>query len=479
MNQEKIIKSFDSFTANIENVVATLGKRTIFSLCVSFFIIFVSIMLIDNWIGLFNAQTNQLIKSRKIQNDLYDLKYHIATAESAQRGFLITGRDLYLTPFDQAIKKANHNMRAIEQGFSANFEKSQHKDNLLEKAKAYLVALVFEMQATIKLAKSGDNASAVNLINTDGSFQHMFEFNQTVDHLIKNQLASINEKVNIRNDNAFYARCLVIISSLIWLTLVVLVIKQMMKEMTSKEKLKITLRDEIALCEKKLSDQNLLVRTLALDYQQDVERERRQLSSELHDELGALFTATKMDISWLIKKLKGPLAQLSPSMMIEKLEKTTQYINAGISYHRQVIQQLNPAGLSTLGIWPTLQTLITDAAERNNWKLTLDLPEASTPIDETIGLVTYRLVQETLNNANKYAKANAISVMIMLDEHYLKLEIEDNGIGIDLTAQKSGSYGIAGMQNRIVAIGGKFEIISELGKGVLTRALIPLKVTGV
>ena len=479
MNQEKIIKSFDSFTANIENVVATLGKRTIFSLCVSFLIIIVSIVLIDNWIGLFNAQTNQIIKSRRVLNNLYELKYHVASAESAQRGFLITHREIYLGPFEQSVKNARKNVSNIEFGFESNVQPSQKDKDLLKLATSKLESKLSVMQAIIELAKRDNIKSAVSLVNTDTGLQAMAEFNQIVDDLIKDTHVSINQKVIIRDDNAFYARCLVIISSLIWLTLVVLVIKQMMKEMTSKEKLKINLRDEIALCKNKLSDQNLLVRTLALDYQQDVERERPQLSSELHDELGAIFTATKMDISWLIKKLKGPLAQLSPSMMIEKLEKTTQYINAGISFHRQVIQQLNPAGLSTLGIWPTLQTLITDAAERNNWKLTLDLPEASTPIDETIGLVTYRLVQETLNNANKYAKVDAISVIIMLDEHYLKLEIEDNGIGIDLTAQKSGSYGITGIQNRIVAIGGKFEIISELGKGVLTRALIPLKVTGV
>ena len=253
----------------------------------------------------------------------------------------------------------------------------------------------------------------------------------------------------------------------------------MMLEMTSKEKLKVALKDEIGICEKKLKDQNILVRALALDYQADVERERRKLSSELHDELGSIFTATKMDISWMVKKLKDQNTPISPALLIERLQKTTQYVNTGISFHRHIIEQLHPVGLSTLGFWVTLENMIKDAAIRNNWTLTLELPDKDAPLEETIGLVAYRLIQESLNNANKYAKATAVTVSAMLDETHLKIEIEDNGVGMDLKAEKQGTFGISGMQNRILAIGGKFEINSEPNKGVSIHVLIPLTISGI
>ncbi len=63
--------------------------------------------------------------------------------------------------------------------------------------------------------------------------------------------------------------------------------------------------------------------------------------------------------------------------------------------------------LSTFGFWPALNHLINDAAERNNWQLTFNLPDENTKLNETISLVVYRIVQETLNNANKYAKATS------------------------------------------------------------------------
>ena len=479
MNYQGVINTYTLLAKKAETVNATLGKRTIILLAISFIIIFTSILLIDNWIRLFNHQTAEIINTRKALNNLHELKFQVAHAESAQRSFLMTGHQKLVASFNNAMSAARQNIAFVESDLEKQPSKDQEAIDLLNTSASKLEVILAEMQVTIKLAQSGNVKSAIGMLNMDDGFDSMFALNQAIDQLINRYYQNIDTKVDIRHDNTIYARCLIILSSFVWLALVVLVLKQMMGEMSAKEHLKLSLTQEKDICEKKLSDQNVLVRTLALDYQADVERERRKLSSELHDELGAIFTATKMDISWLIKKLNEPIAPLSAKAMIEKLQKTTQYINKGISFHRRIIEQLNPAGLSVLGIWPAMRSLITDAAERNNWKLTLDLPNDATPLNETIALVAYRLVQETLNNANKYAKADAISVIIMMDETYLKVEIEDNGVGIDLTAQTTGAFGIAGMRNRIVAIGGNFKITSELGKGVLTLALIPLKVTGI
>ncbi|HSF70944.1 MAG TPA: ATP-binding protein, partial [Methylotenera sp.] len=158
----------------------------------------------------------------------------------------------------------------------------------------------------------------------------------------------------------------------------------------------------------------------------------------------------------------------------EKLKKTSSYVDQGIQFQRNIVQELHPAMLSTFGFWPALNSLISDAAERNNWQLTLNLPDENTKLNETISLVAYRVVQETLNNANKYAKATAVSVDVIMDEQYIKLEIQDNGVGMDTQLEKEKTHGLAGMRHRVLAIGGHFEIVSQPGNGVLTRALIPI-----
>ena len=86
-------------------------------------------------------------------------------------------------------------------------------------------------------------------------------------------------------------------------------------------------------------------------------------------------------------------------------------------------------------------------------------------------------MQETLNNANKYAKAKTVSVYLMLDDKFLKLEIEDSGVGVHMTVLVGKTRGLSGMRNRAMAIGGNFEILSEPGNNLLTRVLIPLDIT--
>jgi signal transduction histidine kinase len=68
-------------------------------------------------------------------------------------------------------------------------------------------------------------------------------------------------------------------------------------------------------------------------------------------------------------------------------------------------------------------------------------------------------------------------VQMVTDEKYLKVEIEDNGVGVDMNALDGNTHGLSGMRHRVLAIGGHFEMLSEPNKGVLIRALIPLDIS--
>jgi signal transduction histidine kinase len=259
--------------------------------------------------------------------------------------------------------------------------------------------------------------------------------------------------------------------------LVSFVLKQLLAEIAVKSEIQLQVAKENEIYEYKLMQQSKLLRSLALDYQADVERERQILSRELHDELGSILTATKMDVSWLMKKLKEVEPESLSAELVDKLKITNRYIDQGINFKRQVVQELHPSMISTFGFWPALRSLIEDSVARNQWQLTLNLPEETTVLHETISLVAYRIVQETLNNANKYAKASAVSIHMVLDEKFLKIEIQDNGIGIDMVSLQGNTHGLSGMRHRVLAIGGHFELDSELGKGLLTRVLLPLDIT--
>ncbi len=277
--------------------------------------------------------------------------------------------------------------------------------------------------------------------------------------------------INQRTGSIDAARSAVIFGPLLLMLLVVLVIRQLFLELADKNKTQILLSEINAANQLKLDEQANMLSELALSNLADVERERRHLARELHDELGSILTATKMDISWAIKSLKN-----SHPLIVEKLKKTSSYIDNGIYFKREIVQNLHPPMISSFGFWPALKNMIEDTAERNQWELNLIFPNEEIKINETIALVAYRVIQETLNNCSKYAKAKKVSVFIICDSTNLKIEVQDDGIGLDVSRlQESTTHGIRGMSHRVQAIGGKYNITSAVTAGVNTLVILPLK----
>ena len=456
-----------------ERIIALLGGRTIATLSAALLIAFGSVMFSDNWIVSFSKQVDTIKQVRENIGVLHQLKGNLYEAESAQRGFMITKRKDYLAPFNIALNNAKANIKLSEAlvNVSASPQNKVYELEKLRAISAIVEAKSAEMLLTIKLIEQNKIEEANQIINLDMGKLQMQNFVATTDKLVKHQSEIVEEMVTKRRNTVNLARASVIGGALILIFLVAMVIKQLLTELAAKSRAQQQVSKENADYEFKLKQQSQLLRSMALDYQADVERERQKLSRELHDELGSIFTATKMDLAWCIKKLN----QSAPDIA-EKLAKTTGYINQGIEYQRHIVQELHPSMISTFGFWPALTALIKDAAERNKWRLTLNLPHPTTPLNETISLIAYRIVQESLNNANKYAKATAVNVDVMLDEHYIKLEISDDGIGVDMQSLSGLTHGLSGMRHRVQAIGGHFEMISSPSRGVLISALLPLDV---
>jgi signal transduction histidine kinase len=454
-----------------EHLVLQLGGRTISILFIALMIAFGSVMFSDNWIVSFSKQVEVIKQVRENIAVLSQLKADLFEAENAQRGYIITKRKEYIAPFNTALSKARANINLSETLVknSASEKNLVIELQLLKEISANIEAKSAEMILTTRLIELNKIEEANQVVNLDIGRQQMQKFIIETDKLIKQQTTDLDSMVKKRQKTITLARISVIGGALTLIFLVVIVIKQLLEELAAKSQLQQKISKENADYGVKLKEQTKLLRSMALDYQADVERERQKLSRELHDELGSIFTATKMDLAWCMKKL----AETAPEIT-EKLAKVTGYVDQGIQYQRHIVQELHPSMISTFGFWPALGALIQDAVDRNKWQLTTNLPDETTPLNETISLVTYRIVQESLNNASKYAKATAVNVDVMLDNHFVKLEISDNGIGINMLALDGSTHGLSGMRHRVLAIGGQFEMHSKPNEGVLIRVLIPL-----
>lgn len=326
-----------------------------------------------------------------------------------------------------------------------------------------------ELQVAISLANKGNLEAAMQMVHGEEGRNRMQQFMQKTRELMDDLGKDVGEMMERRNNTMAAGRFSVAASILLVLVLLVLSVKKLVEEIVDRDRRSKQLETDVVNFEQKLDERTRMLKTLAVDYQYDVERERRKLARELHDEMGSILTATKMDISWVLRKIKDGSPEAS-----EKLTRTLRYLDQGIELKRRVVQDLHPSLLTTFGLIPALKALIESAAERNQWELDMVLPEEGTYISEALGLIAYRVVQETLTNATKYAQATKVSVHLQVDDRFLKLEIEDNGKGMDMTQGYEVTHGLKGMRHRVMAIGGKLQIESEPGKGMFTLALIPL-----
>ena len=213
---------------------------------------------------------------------------------------------------------------------------------------------------------------------------------------------------------------------------------------------------------------------LAWHLQSVSEDEKTQLARELHDELGSILTASKMDVAWVHGKLKA-----SEPAIAEKLARALANLDLGIALKRRIIEDMRPTVLTNFGLATALRTLAEEAAQRNHWRLQLQLPDADVALDEQVAIALFRVAQESLNNAAKYAEASHVAVSLRIEPGTVTLDILDNGIGIqaaDLTRERT--HGLLGMRQRVAARGGAFEIRRREPRGTEVRVSMPAEPGG-
>lgn len=451
---------------NLRNRVGTHVFWTIF-----FAIVFsaLAVLFTDYWLEKIADSNSKTISTTEDLIAIHKIKAYLPIAESAQRGYLLTQKEEYLKPFESNIILLHQALNQLTT--SKDLQNDPEKKYVLDLLAA-VDGRIAEMRLTIALADKRKIDEALEVVNLNQGLLLMEKIYVLEDNFLKYQYDNLKKYRQVRSEKVDWARALIISTILVLLVVIVTTFKTVLREIIEKDKIREELAIGTQLNAQKLIDTTKQLQTLALDAQGDIERERNKLARELHDELGSILTATKMDVSWVIKKLKD----IAPDIA-EKLTKTNTYLDRGINFKRQIVEELHPSVVTTLGIWPAIKSLITNSAERNQWQLTLNMPEDTVRLNENIAMIAYRVVQETLNNASKYAKASKVFVHIMKDDDWLKLEVEDNGKGFDMSTLTGTTHGIAGMQHRVHAIGGNFEIISNLNQGTITRVLLPIKIT--
>ncbi len=135
---------------------------------------------------------------------------------------------------------------------------------------------------------------------------------------------------------------------------------------------------------------------------------------------------------------------------------------------------MRPTVLANFGLVTALRTLADEAAQRNNWTLDLQLPKDDIQLDEQTEIALFRVAQESLTNAAKYARASRVSIGLQVEDAQVALSIADNGVGImPADLKRTHTHGLLGMRQRVAARGGRFDIRRGVPSGTDIHVVMP------
>lgn len=195
------------------------------------------------------------------------------------------------------------------------------------------------------------------------------------------------------------------------------------------------------------------------------ENERRRISRELHDGLGQLLSAAKLNFGMIeFAQSQGK------DKMDEIIKQIDNIISKAIVEARRIAHDLRPTTLDDFGLIPALRILCQEFSKLTGVKVKFQVSPLLERIDPKVEIALYRIIQESFNNISKYAEATEVSLDINRIENRVHVRVKDNGKGFDLdTAAKNKKagrgFGLLNMRERAELIGGKIDIISNLGQG--------------
>jgi signal transduction histidine kinase len=405
---------------------------------------------------------NEIEHAQLTRGALHKLLQQMLDAETGQRGFLLTGDPRYLEPYSTATADINQNLDSLHKMFA------DRPTELLGFAQLanHTARKLAEMDVSVRLRKQGNEEAWKFVLTTDVGKEHMDAIREQSTILI-NSATSRMEQAQLQIARSLQlARIGVAIVAMIGLLAFYMYLRQTNALKQGDQRQQEALERERDRLGRLVRDRTASLAELATHLQQVREDERGHLARELHDELGSLLTAAKLDVA----RLKSKLGSDSPDMT-QRLQHLTETLNSGIALKRRIIEDLRPSSLSNLGLVASLEILSREFAERSGLNITADVEAVD--LDPATQLTVYRLVQESLTNVGKYAQAKNVTISLQNFEHHVTVEVQDDGNGFDVATIRPTAHGLAGMRHRVEAAGGRLSIASADNAGTRISAVLP------
>lgn len=422
------------------------------------------VMLVINETGYSDAHNalSNLGTRGSVRIQIQTLMRQLVDAESGQRGYLLTGQEADLDPYQKAVEDVRETLKSLGDHYQANSLPAQLVRDIDRQAQVRLAA----MSRVLDLHRQGQTAQWQALLRSDAGRQSMDALRQKTAILLALENTRIDTERQALFDMLQLSRIGVNVMGGVTLLALFLFLRRTQLLIRARQWHEQALKAEQEHLEAEVLRRTEELKALARHLQTVREDERSRLARELHDELGALLTATKLDMA----RLRRMLGAMPPEVQ-ERLQHIHATLDQGIALKRRIIEDLVPSSLRNLGLASALKILASEFAQRAD--ITVNTTVEPVSLSPQAEITLYRLVQESFTNIAKYARASVIDLSVVREGERVRVRVQDNGVGFDTNVVKRSAHGLNGMRFRVESAGGVMQIRSAPGRGTGIEAWLP------
>jgi signal transduction histidine kinase len=441
------------------------------------YVILPPVLLIGFLVGLFfiaaagqtrlNAAEGRVHNSEDREQALDEFLAFITDAESEQRGYLLTGERSYLQSYAAAREKLAPALDRLHDSYASGGEPVEEISRLRLLSGQKLA----ELDETVALYDKAGLDPAMSATRTDIGKRTTRNILKSVAALRKEESAKLTSAIARWQSDLRLSRWITLGGAILNIGLIALATALVYVDMRRRARQATALRDQKQELARQVEERTRELTALSTHLQGVSELEKSALSRELHDELGGLLVAARMDLSWLQHRLPT-----SDPAIEQRFKRIHDSLSAGVDLKRRVVEELRPTLLDNMGLFAAVRWQFKESCRRTGLRCTESIPEAELRFTPDAAIGVFRVAQEALTNILKHAEAKSADLAIDIQQDLFVMRISDDGRGMfPARLPTLPSHGLASMRHRIAALGGIWELSAPPSGGTTVTARIPLR----
>jgi len=398
--------------------------------------------------------------------ELDDLRALITGTESEQRAYLLTGQGADLQAYTASVARIDPALQAL----GASYPGGTASATELARLQSLSRRKRSELDEALQRWDPGSRSAAGGIQPPDLGRGTTAMIQESLSILRREERAESRAATARSSAGLTLSRWITTCGALLNIGLVLLATGLAYGDMRRRARQAAELRDQKQALSRQVRERTRELTALSTHLQGVAEQEKSALSRELHDELGGLLVAARMDLSWLQQRLPT-----TDPAIEQRFKRIHESLSAGVDLKRRVVEELRPTLLDNMGLFAALRWQFKESCRRAGLKCSETIPELELKFNPDAAIGVFRVAQEALTNILKHAGARSADLSVRLVGDEFVLRISDDGKGIvPGRFATSDSHGIASMRHRISALGGTWEVRTPATGGTEVTATIPL-----